>query len=82
MASGSLLPDWEPPPHPHPPAQRCGGTQQILAPNLYVFPMCQFLVTSSGTRPGFRQFRVLIDPFSLPQWVFLEDAGQWRLREV
>lgn len=45
---------------PSPPAQRCGGTQQTLTPNMYVFPECQFLVIFLETRPCFSLFCVLI----------------------
>lgn len=70
-------------------AQRCGGTQQNLAPNLYVLFFFFSRVSASSDFLGdeARLSSILrVDPFSLPQWVFLKtDSGgseRFNIREA
>lgn len=82
-ARAALLPDWEfPPPTPYRPPQLSAVEEpsKPLARNLYVFPECQVLVISLGTRPGLPLFCVFIFQLAIVG-LFLKD-GQWSLREV
>lgn len=62
-------------PSGNPPAQRCGGSQQTLAPRLYVFQSVSVSSDFLGDEPGLSS-SLRVDSLSLPQWVFILRIGR------